>query len=550
MSCAVPAATLLGATEVAGFERSARTVTTSEPELVGRPAGRSARTGNGANRVRGSDGLRGVVGASYRGQRGFAAQRRVDHKESGCSGCLMEPILLVEDKNELRAMLRKALERAGYTVEDVGDGTAAVNRIRARRYLLVLTDLKLPGRSGIEILRETKEADPTIPVILVTAYGSIEEAVTAMKEGAFDFIQKPVDLEHLNLLVGRAAQQQELLRENILLREEYAQRYGFPRIVGEHPSMREATTQVQRVAGTDSTVLLLGPSGTGKELFARAIHYLSPRREQSFVALNCAAIPEGLVENELFGHERGAYTGAGARKIGKMELTHRGTLFLDEIAELPLAIQSKLLRVLEERCFERVGGTQSVEVDVRIVAATNKDLRAAIAAKAFREDLYFRIAAVPLTIPPLAERGEDVIMLADYFLERFRREFRKPGLKLSVEARVRLKEYSWPGNVRELQNTIERAAILADGDVVDAAALQLPAPRPVAGEMPLGMLNEGFAWDGTLDDVTSRAVAHIERFKIGAALRDCKWNKSRAAERLGVSYKTLLNKVRALGLEQ
>src|SRR6202050_2444385 len=273
----------------------------------------------------------------------------------------MEPILLVEDKNELRAMLRKALERSGYAGENVPDGSTAVNRIRARRYLLVLTDLKLPGRSGIEILRETKQADPTIPVILITAYGSIEEAVTAMKEGAFDFIQKPVDLDHLNLLVGRAAGQQELLRENIRLREESSRRFGVPRMVGEHPSMQDATTQVKRVAATDSTVLLLGPSGTGKELFARAVHPLYPRREHPFVALNCAAIPEGLVENELFGHERGAYTGAGSRKIGKMELAHHGTLFLDEIAELPLSTQAKLLRVLEERSFERVGGTQLVD---------------------------------------------------------------------------------------------------------------------------------------------------------------------------------------------
>src|ERR1700693_5562004 len=274
----------------------------------------------------------------------------------------MEPLLLVEDKTELRAMLRKALERAGYEVDEAADGTAAVSKVRARRYLLVLTDLKLPVCSGLEVLRESKLADPSIPVILITAFGSIEEAVTAMKEGAFDFIQKPVDLEHLNLLVGRAARQQELLRENLLLREEYTARYGLPRIIGEHPVMKDATQQVQRVAPTDSTVLLLGESGTGKELFARAVHHLSNRREQAFVALNCAAIPEGLVENELFGHERGADTGAGARKIGKIELAHRGTIFLDEIAELPLAIQSKLLRVLEERRFERVGGTQSIEV--------------------------------------------------------------------------------------------------------------------------------------------------------------------------------------------
>src|SRR5437870_11876191 len=260
----------------------------------------------------------------------------------------MEPLLLVEDKNELRAMLRKALERAGYDVDEAPDGAAAIQKLRARRYQLVLTDLKMPGASGLDVLRETKQADATIPVILLTAFGSVEEAVAAMKEGAFDFLQKPVDLDHLKVLVQRAARQQELLRENLLLREEFAARYGFPRIVGEHTSIRELSQQLQRVSQTDSTVLLLGESGTGKELFARAVHHLSPRREQPFVALNCAAIPEGLVENELFGHERGAYTGAGARKIGKMELAHRGTIFLDEIGELPLAIQSKLPPVLED----------------------------------------------------------------------------------------------------------------------------------------------------------------------------------------------------------
>ncbi len=462
---------------------------------------------------------------------------------------MIEPLLLVEDKNELRAMLRKALERAGYNVEDVADGSTAVARIKARRYLMVLTDLKLPGKSGIEILRESKQADPTVPVILITAFGSIEEAVTAMKEGAFDFIQKPVDLDHLKLLVGRAAAQQELLRENLLLREEYSLRYGFPRILGEHSTMKDATNQAQRVANTDSTVLLLGPSGTGKELFARAIHHLSPRREHAFVALNCAAIPEGLVENELFGHERGAYTGAGSRKIGKMEMAHHGTIFLDEIAELPLSIQSKLLRVLEERCFERVGGTQLIEVDVRILAATNKDLRAAVEAKTFREDLFFRISAVPITIPPLSDRGDDVVMLAEYFLERFRREFRKPDLKFASDALQRMKEYSWPGNVRELQNTVERAAILVDGESIDAAALQLPASRPAQTEIPSGMLSDDFQWEGSLEEISSRAVERVERYKISEVLRECKWNKSRAAERLGVSYKTLLNKIKLLGLE-
>src|SRR5271163_71405 len=431
----------------------------------------------------------------------------------------MEPVLLVEDKAELRAMLRKFLERSGYSVDEAPDGNSAIEKVRARRYLFVLSDLKLPGQSGIDVLREAKRADAALPVILVTAYGSVEEAVTAMKEGAFDFIQKPVDLDHLKILLERAAKQQELLRENLLLREEYSERYGFPRIVGEHPAMKDASQVVQRVAVTDATVLLLGESGTGKELFARALHHLSPRRQQPFVALNCAAIPEGLVENELFGHERGAYTGAGARKIGKIELAHRGTLFLDEIGELPLSMQSKLLRVLEERTFERVGGTQEIEVNVRIITATNKDLQAAVAAKTFREDLYFRIAAVPITIPNLRDRGDDVLLLAQHFLERFKREFRKPLLTLTPDAQARLRSYRWPGNVRELQNTIERAAILADVSEIDSVSLQLPAAAPASDELPNGMMKEEFLWEGPLEEVSQRAVVHVERFKIQNALR-------------------------------
>lgn len=445
-------------------------------------------------------------------------------------------------------MLRKALERWGYAIDEASDGGSAIDKVRSRRYQIVLSDLKLPGHSGIDVLREARRAEPTLPVILVTAYGSVEEAVTAMKEGAFDFIQKPVDLDHLHLLLDRAAKQQELLRENLLLRQEYSSRYGFPRIVAEHPAMKDASQMTQRVAATDSTVLLLGESGTGKELFARAIHHLSPRAQQPFVALNCAAIPEGLVENELFGHERGAYTGAGARKMGKLELAHRGTVFLDEIGELPLAIQTKLLRVLEERTFERVGGTQAIEANVRIVTATNKDLQRAVADKSFREDLYFRISAVPITIPPLRERGDDIVLLAEHFLERFRREFRKPSLELTPDARARLCSYTWPGNVRELQNAIERAAILANGPEIDTIALQLPFPKPAPEELPNGMLEHQFLWDGSLDEVAQRAVAHVERFKIQNALRESKWNKTRAAEKLGVSYKTLLTKIRTLGL--
>lgn len=462
----------------------------------------------------------------------------------------MEPLLLVEDKNELRAMLRKALERAGYAVDEAPDGAAAIQKVRARRYLLVITDLKMPGASGLDVLRETKQADSTIPVILLTAFGSVEEAVTAMKEGAFDFLQKPVDLDHLKLLVQRAAGQQEMLRENLLLREEYTARYGFPRIVGEHASIREVSQNIQKVAATDATVLLLGESGTGKELFARAVHHLSPRREKPFVALNCAAIPEGLVENELFGHERGAFTGAGTRKVGKMDMAHHGTLFLDEIGELPLAIQAKLLRVLEERRFERVGGTQSIDVDARLVVATNRNLLKLAEEKLFREDLYFRISAVPLTVPPLRERGEDVLLLADYFLEKYSREFAKPGLELSPETRERMLQYRWPGNVRELQNTLERAVILADGLTIHPAGLQLPVARAEVDTLPGGMLPEKFDWEGSLEEVTGRALGHVERVILENTLRECKWNKTRAAEKLGVSPKTLLAKLRSAGLEE
>jgi DNA-binding NtrC family response regulator len=461
----------------------------------------------------------------------------------------MEPLLLVEDKNELRAMLRKALERAGYEVDEAPDGPAAIQKIRARRYLLVVTDLKMPGASGLDVLREAKQADSATPVLLLTAFGTVDEAVTAMKEGAFDFLQKPVDLEHLKLLVQRAAHQQELLRENLILREEYSARYGFPRILGEDASIREVSQQIQRVAATDSTVLLLGESGTGKELFARAIHHLSPRREQPFIALNCAAIPEGLVENELFGHERGAFTGAGARKVGKMDLAHRGTLFLDEIGELPMSIQAKLLRVLEERRFDRVGGTQSIDVDVRIVVATNRELQKLAEVKLFREDLYFRISAVPLTVPPLRNRGNDLNLLADHFLEKFSREFSKPGLQLSAEARESLTHYHWPGNVRELQNVMERAVILADGQTIQPEDLQLPAAKPDASLLPTGLLPDSFNWDGSLEDVTGRAVNHVEKIILENTLRECAWNKTRSAEKLGISSKTLLTKLRAAGLE-
>ena len=454
----------------------------------------------------------------------------------------METILLVEDKAELREMLATALARMEYEVTPAADVAEALSALRRQRFSAVLTDLKLPKGTGMDVLRAALEADAAMPVVLMTAYGGVAEAVAAMRDGAFDFIQKPIDLEHLRHLLARALERQQLLRENLVLKEEVARRFGFPRIVGEHPEMQSAAREMQRVAPTDTTVLLLGESGTGKELFARALHQLSPRAGKPFVALNCAAIPETLVENELFGHERGAFTGADVRRPGKFELAHGGTIFLDEIGELPPGAQSKLLRVLEERVVERLGGSGGVPVNVRVVAASNRDLEAAAGRNEFRRDLYYRLAVCPIRIPALRQRGEDVVVMAEHFLDRFRRELRKPRLKLAPAAVNALRAHAWPGNVRELQNALERAAILNDGELT-AADLGLAAnvrSAPAGPDAPAG---------DSLPQVSARAVASVERAKIEATLRECKWNKSAAAQRLGVSYKTLLNKIHAYGLD-
>src|SRR5437660_10506133 len=327
----------------------------------------------------------------------------------------MPDILLVEDKESLGRVLRLTLEHAGYSVAEAADAREAINEIGRVPHKIVLTDLRMPNGSGLDVLRASKNADNDVPVILMTAYGSIDEAVQAMKDGAHDFLQKPVDSNHLLLLVERALEQLRLRTENLLLREEWSRRYGFPRILGESDAIKRAVAETQRVSQTEANVLLLGESGTGKELFARAVHHLSQRRDKPFVAINCAAIPETLIENELFGHERGAFTGAGERRHGKFRLAVGGTVFLDEIGELPLAVQSKLLRAIEEKTIDRIGGRASIPVDVRIVAATNKELRAAVDHGEFRGDLFFRLAVFLIEIPPLRERGDDVVLLARHF---------------------------------------------------------------------------------------------------------------------------------------
>jgi DNA-binding NtrC family response regulator len=445
-------------------------------------------------------------------------------------------------------MLRHALERQDHTVLEARDQPEAVRLLQQAQPAVVLSDLRLPEGDGFGVLRAAKEIDAAIPVIVMTAYGSIEDAVAAMKEGAMDFLAKPVDPDHLMLLVSRALEQRRIVTENLLMKEELAVRRGAPQLVGEDPSLRKVFASMQRAAATDATVLLEGESGTGKEVFARSLHALSPRADAPFVAINCAAIPENLLETELFGYEKGAFTGAAQRKLGKFEMAHRGTLFLDEIGDLPIGLQAKILRALEEKRFERVGGTAQVQVDVRLVAATNKGLRAAVAAKRFREDLYFRLSVFPITVPPLRDRGGDIPVLARFFVDRFCRDLKKKPLVLSPEAVDVLTAYRWPGNVRELQNCIERAVILADGDTIFPRHLNLSFAAPLQDENPTS------PWahvdlSGSLIDVTRRVTLEVEKAKIEAVLAEAGGNKGRAAELLQMNYKALLAKLREHGID-
>ncbi|PYS54122.1 MAG: transcriptional regulator [Acidobacteria bacterium] len=454
-------------------------------------------------------------------------------------------ILLIEDKDSLRQMLSTAIKKAGYQVDEAADGNIAAEKIRKQPYQLILTDLRLPTLSGLEILKIQKEIDPTIPVLLMTAYGTIEEAVEAMKQGAFDFVAKPVDISHLLLLIERALQQRRLLLENMLLKEEFQRMYGIPKIIGDSPAMQTVSHNIQRVAPTDATVLLTGESGTGKEVFSRAIHQLSTRRDKPFVTVNCAAIPHTLIENELFGHEKGSYTGAFARKIGKFELADQGTIFLDEIGELHMSVQAKVLRVIEEQSFERIGGLETIRVNTRVVAATNRNLQEQVGKREFREDLFFRLSVIPIQIPPLRERISDVRLLAQFFVEKFSSELHRQGLQLSPEAARALEEYSWPGNVRELQNTIERSVILCDGKMIQREDLNFAFEKRAQSEDFIHLLD----LSGSLTDVSNRASHAAERAKIKQALDLTNWNKTQAAEMLDVSYKTLLNKIKDYELE-
>lgn len=452
----------------------------------------------------------------------------------------MPSILVIEDKTAMQQMLSATLANEGYDVELASDGREGINRTKEKRYDLVLTDLKLPGADGLQILSEVKESDPEAPVIVMTAYATVENAVEAIKLGAFDFLTKPFDTDRLSIIIKRALENRRLVAENTLLREELAQSIGVTEIIGKSEKMVQASELVQRVASSDTTVLLQGESGTGKELFARAIHYLSPRKNGPYVAINCAAIPRELLENELFGSERGAFTSSIARKMGKFEIAEQGTIFLDEVGDLDVSLQAKILRVLQEKKIERLGGTKTINVNVRVVAATNMDLRDAISRKTFREDLFYRLSVFPVTIPPLRERREDIPALADYFIKRFAAEMKKKPVRLSRESLSLLDRYHWPGNVRELENTIERAIILCDGRTIlpEHLAIRLPSSSEIR-------LREGAG----LKEVAAMAQAEAEKALIRRILGQTNGNKRKTAEILKIDYTTLFEKLKKYGLQ-
>lgn len=454
----------------------------------------------------------------------------------------METILIVEDKESMSDMLEETLKAEGFCTVVARDGAEGIKKLKEEKINLVLTDLKLPKKDGIEVLKAAKEENRLMPVIVMTAYGSVETAVSAMKEGAFDFITKPFDSDHLLMLIKRALETHRVMTENMLLKEEFSSHFGVPRIIGKSEKIVNVAQQIQKVAPSKTTVLVLGESGTGKELFARAIHNLSSRRDYPFIPINCAAIPRELLESELFGHEKGAFTGADYRKIGKFELADKGTIFLDEIGEMDIALQAKMLRVLQEEEIERIGGLKTIKIDVRIIAASNKDLAKAVSEKTFREDLFYRLSVFPVRIPSLRERTEDIPLLVDFFLNKYCTELKTPIKTVSSQTMDMLLKYPWKGNVRELENTIERAIILCDGNIIKPEHISL---SPLTYDAWI----KGIPMEGTLEDTTRAAVRAAETQRIMKALEETKGNKTKAADLLQVSYKTLLTKIKEYNIE-
>jgi len=441
-------------------------------------------------------------------------------------------ILVVDDEEIVRESLSGWLQKDGYSLDVAPDGPTALEKVQAERRSILLVDLKMPGMDGLQVLQEVKKLQPDVAVVIMTAYATVDTAVQAMKLGAYDYLLKPFDPEELSLMVEKISAQQALVRENTLLRKALKREHRFRDAVSKSPRMQAVFELARASAKSNSTVLILGESGTGKEVLARSIHAESEQAKGPFVAVSCAALTESLLESELFGHEKGAFTGAVARRKGKFEVAQGGTLFLDEVGDISPKLQVDLLRVLEERRFFRVGGNEPIDAEVRVIAATNRDLKKAVAGGGFREDLYYRLNVIPITLPPLRERREDVPLLVEHFLEQLSLETKKKVDEVSGEAMALLMAYDWPGNIRELRNALERGVVVSNGPVLQAANLGLSGPaRPQA--------DAGFA---TLEEVEKRHIAFV--------LEKSDGNVTHAARTLGIDRATLYNKIKKYELRK
>ncbi|HBY57866.1 MAG TPA: two-component system response regulator [Candidatus Atribacteria bacterium] len=436
----------------------------------------------------------------------------------------MRKILVVDDEQNIRRMLVRVLSSEGFIVKEAINGLETLKKLEEENYSLILLDLRMPGLNGIETLRKIKEYDLNLPIIMMSAYGSITEAVEAMKLGAIDYLIKPFDIEELKIIVERAIRQYELKVENIYYREEEEKRFNFEEIIGKSNSIKRVLEMIENVSSTPATVLITGESGTGKELIARAIHKNSLRKDGPFVVVNCAAFSLNLLESELFGHEKGAFTGAISRRIGRFEMAHGGTIFLDEIGEMDLSIQTKLLRVLQEKEFERVGSSKSIKVDARILTATNKDLKREVEERRFREDLFYRINVFNIDVPPLRERKEDIPLLVEHFINKYNKILNKRVKKVSAKAMDFLLDYNYPGNIRELENIIERSIIMVKDEIIDENYFNFIEPE------------RKFEKKGTLKDVEKELIIKY--------LIQNKGNRTKTAEILGISRRSLLDKIK------
>jgi two-component system response regulator HydG len=450
-------------------------------------------------------------------------------------------VLVVDDDQAHRTMLNTLVSGWGYSVSEADDGSTAIEKVKNSSFDLVLMDVRMVRVSGLEALETIKSVNPAIPVIIMTAYSTVETAVAALKQGAHDYLTKPLDFDKLRLTIDRTMEHTRLREEVRMLRETLGQKFDSQNIIGNSAAMQRLLETVAQVAASEATVLISGESGTGKELIAGAIHFNSPRQDGPFVKINCAAIAETLLESELFGHEKGAFTGADRRKEGRFSQAHGGTLFLDEVSEMSLMMQVKLLRALQEREFNRVGGEETIQVDVRVIAATNKDLMEQINKGVFREDLYYRLNVVDLQVPPLTDRKEDIPLLAQHFLEKFAAKNRKEIVGFTPEAMNNLIRYGWPGNVRELMNAIERGVVLARTNHLDTGDFPF---------MKSAMVQEDPDTAGTdiLYMMGDQPLEEIEKAAILSTLQAAKGNKSEAARRLGITRKTLHKKLKAYGV--